>query len=213
MKDATKLRLLNPGEVWIVWEWEASSLPSEETESQPGSWDDNSDVDSDGSEDGNDSDDSDDSDVSDNTDTSDDDNISSEPPAMPVPQHTVKFKCIGDTLDISYQTTLRRARDLRNSGVNVPVRLQPEPSNPVDSKAIAFVCEVDGKWHRIGYVVTEVLDEVHAALHGGRITSVRFAWIKYISDWTRSGPGYFTGINITRYGNWSSNVLYYSSTR
>ena len=71
-------------------------------------------------------------------------------------QHSVKFKCVGVTLDASYQTVLRRARDLRNAGVNVPVRLQPEPNNPVDSKAtcIAFICEVDDKWKRIGYVVT-----------------------------------------------------------
>lgn len=45
---------------------------------------------------------------------------------------------------------------------------------------------------------SEVLDEVHTALHHHDILSVRFSWIKYISDWTLSlsGTGYFAAISI-----------------
>ena len=42
------------------------------------------------------------------------------------------------------------------------MRLIPEPHN-VDSKAIALQCELDGKWLQIGYIVKELLDEVHVA--------------------------------------------------
>ena len=59
------------------------------------------------------------------------------------------------------------------------------------------------------------IDEVHTALHHHDILSVRFSWIKYISDWTLSlsGTGYFAAISITCNGNWSPNVMRSASTR
>ena len=50
-------------------------------------------------------------------------------------------------------------------------------------------------WKTIGYVVSELLDEVHNVMDNGRIISVEFAWISYVTDW-RSGPAYFAGIII-----------------
>ena len=38
-------------------------------------------------------------------------------------------------------------------GTVIPVKLEKEPLNPVDTKAIAFVTNVNGTWERIGYVV------------------------------------------------------------
>ena len=32
---------------------------------------------------------------------------------------------------------------------------------------------------------------------------IRFAWIKYITDWFRSGPGFFAAINTSKRGDWS----------
>jgi len=95
-------------------------------------------------------------------------------------EHTVTFKCIG---------------------------------NSYDSKAIAFKCWIDEEWHRIGYIVCEALEDVHDAKTNDHITNVSFAWAKYLVSWTRSGPGYFGGINITKYGEWSSKVCACSSTR
>ena len=46
----------------------------------------------------------------------------------------------------------------------VPIELRPKPTNPKDSQAIAFVCLIDGKWEKIGYVVCEALSDVHAAI-------------------------------------------------
>ena len=54
----------------------------------------------------------------------------------------------------------------RQRGEAVPVKIEAEPKKPYDSKAI---CMVDGSWCRIGYIVREVLDEVHEAIADGHI--------------------------------------------
>ena len=58
---------------------------------------------------------------------------------------------------------------------------------------------VDDEWLRIGYVVREALD-VHHAMETSSIIDVKFTWAKYLIIWMKSGPGYYAGINITRYG-------------
>ena len=123
------------------------------------------------------------------------------------------FKCIGTTKNSRYQYVLQRARDIKASGAHVPVKLVHEPLNPRDSKAIAFMSEVDGKWETIGYVVSELLDEVHGAIGAGDILSIQFAWIRYITDWSRSGPGFFAGIAIEKKGEWFSSAKRAASTR
>lgn len=72
-----------------------------------------------------------------------------------------------------------------------------EPENPIDSKAIAFRCQIGDEWHTIGYTVREALDPVHTAIQNQDIISVRFSWVNYLVSWSRSGPGYYAGINIT----------------
>ena len=94
-------------------------------------------------------------------------------------------------------------RDTLEQGHEVPILLAPEPTN---SRAIAFMCMVNGKWHRVGYVVNEILDEVHQALSRGEVVKVKFA-VKYISDWSRSGPGFFAGVDVTKHGR--SHTLWY----
>ena len=59
---------------------------------------------------------------------------------------------------------MRVARDMLQQGFTVQVRLDPEPQNKFDFEAIAFQCNLDGRWKRIGYVVQEALSEVHTAL-------------------------------------------------
>ena len=113
--------------------------------------------------------------------------------------------------DAASQLALRQARDQRLAGCSVPVRIRAEPDNIVDSKAIMFECQLDGKWVKVGYVVKDILDEVHAVLT--QITSVNFRWVDYITDWTRSGPGFFAGIAITKPGPWDRKVLRFKSTR
>ena len=120
--------------------------------------------------------------------------------------HTVIFKGIG-SVDV-----LRTARDRLQEGFTVQVRLNPEPHNRFDSKEIAFQCNLDGQWKWIGYVVWEALSEVHAALRDNSITDVKFSWIKYIVNWTRSVPGYFAGVEISTKGRWGGAVVLSSGT-
>ena len=88
----------------------------------------------------------------------------------------------------------------------VDVKLVPEPENPFDAKAISFVTFCDGKWHRIGYVVREALDDVHSAMNDNQIMNVCFDWVKYRIHWVLSGPGHYAAINVTKQGKWSPVV-------
>ncbi len=127
--------------------------------------------------------------------------------------HTVSFKCIGANRDEGHQSSLRAAAKAIQEGRNVPVRLQREPENPKDSNAIAFQCHIGDVWRRVGYVVKEALPDVHDALNAGAILSVKFAWVKFLLCWSRSGPGFYAGINVSKQGDWSTNVMHCASTK
>ena len=127
--------------------------------------------------------------------------------------HTVTFKCIGAVRDAQSQMILSRVRDIMEEGTTVPVRIVHEHDNPYDSKAIAFTYQLDNKWQRIGYIVRECLDHVHEAMASNKIVSVTFSWVKYLVRWSRCGPGYYAGIDITIQGEWPSEVVRCASTR
>lgn len=127
----------------------------------------------------------------------------------PCVPHTVVFKCIGASQS---QDALRVAQDRMSKGWTVPVRMRPEPTNIVDSQAIVFECELDGKWKKIGYVVRDILNEVHTAMGSNLITSVQFKCIKYVTHWSQSGPGYYAGISVTKNGPWDHKVKLFRST-
>ena len=91
---------------------------------------------------------------------------------------TATFKCIGVTRDPSYQDSLLAVHKLMKEGKSVPIKLVPEPTNPFDSRAISFQCQLNGKWKVIGYVVKELCDSVHDALSNQSITCTKFAWVK-----------------------------------
>lgn len=128
-------------------------------------------------------------------------------------RHTVTFKVIGCTKETIYQSVLVWARNMIEEHSVVEVKLQREPNNPYDPNAVAFLTLKDGKFLRIGYVVKEISHEVCNVLARGEILSVSFKWIKYITDWSRSGPGFFAGVNVTKKGKWSTAVMRASSTR
>ena len=128
--------------------------------------------------------------------------------------HTVRFKCIGATRDNRQQHALELANELLQAGKEVKVDLFPEPANPVDAKAVAFKCFLDDqRWHRIGYIVREALDDVHDALLSKSITNTKFGWVKFRIDLQRSGPEFYAAIDITRKGQWSSTVCNSASPR
>jgi len=86
-------------------------------------------------------------------------------------------------------------------------RLKPEPDNPYDNNAVAFICQTNenAEWKRIGYVVKEVASEILGVINAKNVLNVKFAWIKYLSYY--KSRGWYTGIMITRSGEWSQQVL------
>ncbi len=64
--------------------------------------------------------------------------------------------------------------ELLRNGLVVPVQLSKEPDNEYDSQAIAFQCQLESHWRRIGYVVKEALPAVHDALNKKKIVSINF---------------------------------------
>lgn len=118
--------------------------------------------------------------------------------------HTVPFKCMGSAKELRYQEALARAAQLLHAGEDVPCNLVPEPTNPVDSRAIAFHCKVDGSWKCIGYVLREVLEDVHTAINDKVIIRVQFEWVKFMVHWKQ--PGWYAAVSITRFGEWSRTV-------
>ena len=113
--------------------------------------------------------------------------------STPMVTHIVTFKCIGAVRDERKQRALQLAFEARKKGEVVGVKIEPEPRNPYDARAIAFLCMVEGSWQRIGYIVRELLEEVHAAISAHDILWVKFAWVNYLLQWTRSGPGFYAG--------------------
>ena len=74
----------------------------------------------------------------------------------------------------SHQDALKIACELMNDGETVPVKPSPEPTNPFDSRANAFQCQIRGKWISIRYVVREVCESVHGALASDSIVPTEF---------------------------------------
>ena len=88
---------------------------------------------------------------------------------------TVTFKCIGTQHDVHAQHILEIVSSHLDERKEVPVNIYPEPTNPGDSKAIAFKCWISNDWNRIGYIVSEARDEVHDAQQNGKILDVKFS--------------------------------------
>ena len=105
------------------------------------------------------------------------------------------------------QDVLEKCRDALQDGHDVPVRLTPEPENPFDSRAIAFMCLIDSG---IGLVV--VLEDVHQSLSHNNVTSVKFSWMPYMTHW-HSGFGFYARVNSTKRGYWAPAVVRSCSTK
>ena len=106
---------------------------------------------------------------------SEDDSNSDDAPDSSEVTHSVTFKCIGSTKEQRYQEFLARIAQKRSKGEDVQCKIKPEPTNPVDSQAIAFESEIDGVWQVIGYVVKEALCDVHNALAAKKVISACMA--------------------------------------
>ena len=129
-----------------------------------------------------------------------------EPVQNPACLLAITFKCIGSVKNLAYQSALAQVSKHLSKGETVPVKLLPEPLNPVDTQAVAFICKLNGEWKQIGYVVREALNDVNEGLKKKLIADTKFNWVKYITCWKRSGPGWYAGIDITIKRQWSAAV-------
>ena len=180
------------GKVFVLWKWEWEDCPSADSSTSGG--DEQS---LDGSEGG-------DEECSNDIGIDNDSSV----------KHSVVFKCVGVTKTLQSQELLAEvSRKIRKQEI-VPVRLRPEPNNPKDSRALLFECDLvtENNWQPFGYVVREALDSVHLALQREEIVSVEFAWVRYITHWSSSGPGWYCGITVTKEGLWPKEVVRCSST-
>ena len=134
-----------------------------------------------------------------------DDSSNEEDDDIPAITHSVVFKCIGCTKELRYQELLALASQKIKKGEAVPVKPEREPSNPYDCNAIAFMCQAEKDWERIGYVVSEALTDMNEAISNNKILEVYYRWIKYIVYYKQ--PGWYAGITVTRNGSWSRTVM------
>ena len=61
-------------------------------------------------------------------------------------------------------------------------------------------------------MVKEAFNSVHHEMDTDHINLVQFAWIKFITHWSRSGPGWYCGIKITKRGEWPKEIVQCEST-
>ena len=141
-----------------------------------------------------------------------DDKDGSDPNEEEEKLHTITFKCIGSNKEHQYQEVLAEMNLKRKRGDKINVRITPEPHNCFDSRAIAVEAETNSKWERVGYLVNDVLECVHKVLATNKLVSVEMSWVKFITHWSRSGPGWYCGIDICRKGTWSNVVCRCRST-
>lgn len=120
---------------------------------------------------------------------------------------SVVFKCVGTMKEEKYQHILANTALAKRNKVKVKARMLPEPNNPVDAKAIAFqiLTETENKWERVGYAL-------HREILAKNIVAVELEWIKFITHWHHSNPGWYCGIKITKKGLWDNNVMRCKST-
>ncbi len=126
-------------------------------------------------------------------------------------QEGVVFKCIGSAKEEQYQKHLAEVNRLRSQGIPIEVRVLHEASNRYDSRAIAVQVFLDSKWNRIGYLVREVLESVHRAMHEDKIVSVKLDWTKFLLHWR--SPGWYCGIKIIKRGRWGDIVHKFQSKK
>ena len=122
--------------------------------------------------------------------------------------HTIVFKCIGATKSKDYQAVLKKARDLIASGQSVPVCLSKEPQNLERALLLPAMWMASGS--KFAMLSTKLWK---LAIDRNEISSVIFSWVRYITEWSRSGPGVLAGIAICKAGPWPHNVVIASSTK
>ncbi len=101
-----------------------------------------------------------------------------------------------------HQGVLQRLKGLGNNMFDVPVGLQPEPSNPVDRNAVKITCSLGVSSEAIGYIGVHDLPMVHVAMKGDLITREAISLITGRYNVPAKQMIYSCKIAITKKGKW-----------
>lgn len=123
-------------------------------------------------------------------------------------KHTLPFKVLG----VSYknrQIHLKCASEKLKTNEEVQIMIKPEPDNDHDKNAIAVLLNYGTGWKTVGYIASELTRYLHPSIERNSLT-VTIAHIRFRVTYMLAG--YYLTINITRKGQWCSQVIIASKT-
>lgn len=120
-------------------------------------------------------------------------------------QNSITIKVSGCTYG-TCQDNLKMCRDEGKRLLSLPVKLEAEPENVVDSNAITFKVFVKGEWRKIGYVGLPHIPRVKKAIDDDSIINVSISSI--MKKTLPSLKTYLKGFcNILKSGKWAAICL------
>jgi hypothetical protein len=119
--------------------------------------------------------------------------------------HCLPFKCIGAAHERFRQEHLERAQAALELGQNVEVMLRPEPTNAIDTNAIAIDMDHGSGFVNVGYIASELTKYIHPLLHTDKILHVSVQHIIFRVYFMKIG--FYPKILIKRQGTWDPYVL------
>jgi len=115
------------------------------------------------------------------------------------------FRLTGCNMRQNCQFTLRLCRAHMLEKRPVQIRVEPEPTNPVDRNALCFQVQLpeDLTWHTVGYVAADKISKVRSAYDNHEIMEMEME-IPHFGHSARV-PGYFSTVHIVKQGKWLPN--------
>lgn len=125
--------------------------------------------------------------------------------AVKATEHSLPFKVLGTCYSTSRQEALKEAFELLNGqNRHFSVKLEAEPFNIVDSRAIAVFIKSSEDFKKVGYIATELTQFVHPLLEKQSLeVSVRA--IQFCTTFLMIG--FYLAIDITKRGLWERPVV------
>ena len=119
--------------------------------------------------------------------------------------HTLPFKVLGTCYSTSRQEALKEAFEhMYGQNRHISVKLESEPCNTVDSRAIAVFIKSSADYKKVGYIASELTQFVHPLLEEQSLeVSVRA--IRFCATFLMIG--FYLTIDITKRGLWERAVI------
>lgn len=133
----------------------------------------------------------------------DDDSDSDE--AVEPTEHSLPFKVLGTCHARSRQEALKEAFELvYGQNRHISVKLEAEPSNFFDSRAIAVLIKSSIDYKKVGYIARELTQFVHPLLKEQSL-EVSVRRIRFCTTFLMIG--FYLSIDITKRGLWEKPVI------